>query len=66
MPCSFFSFYKEKNQKKIVVARIAHCSRLFASAAAYKARLTTGCLLIDALREPKLMKEKELRYFEAH
>jgi len=26
---SFFSFYKEKNQKKIVVARIARCSRHF-------------------------------------
>jgi hypothetical protein len=38
---SFFSFYKEKNQKKIVVLRIARCSRLYASAAAFNERIPT-------------------------
>jgi len=51
---SFLSFYKETKPKKIVVARSARCSRLFASAAAFEARLTTFRLLIYALRETKL------------
>jgi hypothetical protein len=42
---SFLSFYKETKPKKIVVARIARPSRLFASRAAFKARAPTFCRL---------------------
>jgi hypothetical protein len=53
----FFSFYQEKNQKKIVVARNARCSRLYASATAFKERAPTFCLLIQmSFGDPKLIK----------
>jgi len=45
--CLFFSFSQKKNQKKIVVARIARPSRLFAYRSASKARATTFRRLIS-------------------
>jgi len=62
---SFLSFYKETKPKKIVVARIPRCSRLYASAAAFKERLTTGDHPINALRRTEANKKK-LRHVEAH
>ena len=62
-----FSFCLRKKRKKIVVARIARPSRrLDASRAAFKARLTTFRLSINALQGLKLIGTKKLRVVEAH